>query len=373
VQINPLTREVLVKIVYYGPGLGGKTTSLQCIHRSAPPESRGQIVSLATPVDRTLYFDFLPIRLEPVRRHHVRLQLFTVPGQVYFNATRKLVLTGADGVIFVADSQRQRLDANHESIENLTANLTEQGRRLSEVPHVFQFNKRDLPEAAPPHELDTALNAHGAASFPTCAVRGEGVLDALDELVRVVLADLEGRGVFGEMPRDSMPVELRRADDALEEQIGRASEQIWASTVERALEARTAEAKAKEVAPPSEPRVARVEIPRAPSFAALFGEHREVVRDLERDLAIGRLAEAIERTEQLALRILAETATRSGLEAGSTPSTIALLLGVEGDRWLEFRRLVKRARDKGPLAETEALAAYALAIDLRLRSQRLLS
>jgi hypothetical protein len=173
------------------------------------------------------------------------------------------------------------------------------------------------------------------------------------------------------MPRDSMPVELRRADDAFEEQIGRASEQIWASTVERALEARTAEAKAKET--PSEPRVARVESPRAPSFAALFGEHREVVRDLERDLATGKLAEAIDRTEALALRILAETATRSGLEAGSNPSTVALLLGVEGDRWLAFRRLVKRARDKGPLAETEALGAYALAIDLRLRSQRLLA
>lgn len=370
-QINPLTREVLVKIVYYGPGLGGKTTSLQCIHKSAPPESRGQIVSLATPVDRTLYFDFLPIRLEPVRKHHVRLQLFTVPGQVYFNATRKLVLTGADGVVFVADSQRQRLDANLESMENLAANLSEQGRRLSGVPHVLQLNKRDLPDSAPPEELEGALNAHGAAVFPTCAVQGEGVLDALDELVRIVLADLEGRGVFGEMPRDSMPVELRRADDAFEEQIGRASEQIWASTVERALEARTAETRAKEA--PSEPRVARVESPRTPSFAPLFGEHREVVRDLERDLATGKLAEAIDRTEQLALRILAETATRSGLEAGSNPSTIALLLGVEGDRWLAFRRLVKRARDKGPLAETEALGAYALAIDLRLRAQRLLA
>ena len=141
-QVNPLTREVLVKLVYYGPGLCGKTTSLQKIHAFSPPETRGQIVSLATPVDRTLYFDFLPLRAQSVRGHHLRLQLFTVPGQVYFNATRKLVLTGADGIIFVADSQRDRMDANLESLENLATNLDEHHRSLANVPLVLQYNKR---------------------------------------------------------------------------------------------------------------------------------------------------------------------------------------------------------------------------------------
>lgn len=362
-QVNPLTRELLVKLVYYGPGLGGKTTSLTCIHKSAPAEARGQIVSLATPVDRTLYFDFLPIRLAPVRDHHVRLQLFTVPGQVYFNATRKLVLTGADGVVFVADSQPQRQDANLESMENLIQNLEEQQRSLPEVPHVFQYNKRDLGDILPVDELDRTLNMRGAPSFPTSALEGEGVVDALDELVRLVVSHLESRGAFGAEPTPSKPVELGRADDAFEEQIGRASEQIWANTVQRAFETRDRPSEAPR------PQADRV----APSFAALFGEHREVVRDLERELATGKLTDAIQKCEQVALRILAEAAARSGLEAGRDPSTVALLLGVEGDRWLQFRRLIRRTRDRGPVAETEALGAYALVIDLRLRAQRLLA
>src|SRR3954470_1211730 len=143
--VNPLSREVVFKVVYYGPGLGGKTTSLQHIHATTRAEHRGKMVSLATPVDRTLYFDFLPVRLPSVRGMNVRLQLFTVPGQVYFNATRKLVLTGADGVVFVSDSQSDRADANLESLENLRENLTEQGRDIPRLPIVFQHNKLDLP------------------------------------------------------------------------------------------------------------------------------------------------------------------------------------------------------------------------------------
>src|SRR6188508_2432660 len=138
--VNPLARELVFKVVYYGPGLGGKTTSLQYIHATAKPEHRGKMVSLATPVDRTLYFDFLPIRLPNVRGLNVRLQLFTVPGQVYFNATRKLVLTGADGVVFVADAQTARADANLESLDNLRDNLADQGRNLNDVPLIFQYN-----------------------------------------------------------------------------------------------------------------------------------------------------------------------------------------------------------------------------------------
>src|SRR5512138_2887295 len=152
-SVNPLSRELVFKIVYYGPGLGGKTTTLEHIHATAKPEHRGKLVSLATPVDRTLYFDFLPVRLPTVRGMHVRLQLFTVPGQVYFNATRKLVLTGADGVVFVADSQLVRADANLESLENLRENLVEQGRDLESVPIVLAYNKRDLPDVLGIEEL----------------------------------------------------------------------------------------------------------------------------------------------------------------------------------------------------------------------------
>ncbi|MEM1417167.1 MAG: gliding motility protein, partial [Myxococcota bacterium] len=152
-QVNPLTRELLVKLVYYGPGHAGKTTSLQAIHGAAAPESRGQLVSLATPVDRTLYFDFLPQTPREVRGHHVRLQLFTVPGDVRLNATRKLVLTGADGVLFVADSRRDRREENVEALENLRGNLEDLGRELAETPLVFQWNKRDLDDVLGEDEL----------------------------------------------------------------------------------------------------------------------------------------------------------------------------------------------------------------------------
>src|ERR1700742_2572867 len=146
-SVNPLSRELVFKIVYYGPGLGGKTTTLEYIHATAKPEHRGKLVSLATPVDRTLYFDFLPVRLPPVRGMNIRLQLFTVPGQVYYNATRKLVLTGADGIVFVSDAQGARMDANLETLENLRQNLREHALDLASFPHVFHHNKRDLDGA----------------------------------------------------------------------------------------------------------------------------------------------------------------------------------------------------------------------------------
>src|SRR6185503_7864545 len=192
-SVNPLSRELVFKIVYYGPGLGGKTTTLERIHATAKPEHRGKLVSLATPVDRTLYFDFLPVRLPPVRGMNIRLQLFTVPGQVYFNATRKLVLTGADGVVFVSDSQVARADANLESLENLRENLAEQGRELGKMPLVFQHNKRDLTEVHPVSELDTMLNPFDAPAFATCAKTGSGIYEALDKISERVLSSFEGR------------------------------------------------------------------------------------------------------------------------------------------------------------------------------------
>jgi mutual gliding-motility protein MglA len=191
--VNPLARELVFKIVYYGPGLGGKTTTLQHIHTTAKPEHRGKMVSLATPVDRTLYFDFLPIRVPHVRGMGVRLQLFTVPGQVHYNATRKLVLTGADGVVMVFDSQRAREDANLETLENLKDNLLVHGKGLSEVPHAVQYNKRDLFDVTPVEQLERSLNRYGAPSFSTIATTGDGVYEALEAITRAVLEDFERR------------------------------------------------------------------------------------------------------------------------------------------------------------------------------------
>ena len=190
--VNPLAREVVFKVVYYGPGLGGKTTSLQYIHATARPEHRGKMVSLATPVDRTLYFDFLPIRVPGVRGSSVRLQLFTVPGQVYYNATRKLVLTGADGLVLVFDSQRARSDANLESLENLRLNLEEQGFNLDELPYVVQYNKRDMPEVLTIEELDISLNPTKVPAFEAVAIKGPGVFETLKGLARQVILKQRG-------------------------------------------------------------------------------------------------------------------------------------------------------------------------------------
>jgi mutual gliding-motility protein MglA len=218
--VNPLARELVFKVVYYGPGLGGKTTTLQHIHATAKPEHRGKMVSLATPVDRTLYFDFLPIRVPHVRGMGVRLQLFTVPGQVHYNATRKLVLTGADGIVMVFDSQRAREDANLETLENLKDNLAAHGKSLSMLPHVVQYNKRDLYDVSPVEELERSLNRHSAPSFATVATGGEGVYEALEAITRAVMDDFDRRVPESrhmeraslEVPEGGLVEALRRAE-----------------------------------------------------------------------------------------------------------------------------------------------------------------
>jgi signal recognition particle receptor subunit beta len=220
--VNPLAREISAKIVYYGPGLSGKTTSLQRIHASVRPETRGQLVSLSTEGDRTLFFDFLPLTVEQVRGLTLRLQLYTVPGQVFYDATRKLVLNGADGVVFVADSQPAARDTNAESIANLEANLEELGISLSEFPHVLQYNKRDLPDALPVAALRAALNRHGVPELETVASRGFGVLAALKEVTRLVVKDLHARQATRRAtPR---PLELSGGGSELATQLSAAAE-----------------------------------------------------------------------------------------------------------------------------------------------------
>ena len=179
-----------MKIVFYGPGLSGKTTSLRKIYETVRPAHRGEMMSIATEGDRTLFFDFLPVKVERVNDCTVRLALYTVPGQVFYNATRKLVLQGADGVVFVADSQPEMMDANRESLANLEENLLEQGIRLERFPLVFQWNKRDIPSALPVADLRAALNPRNVPDFETEAIAGRGVLDALKAITRLVIQDL---------------------------------------------------------------------------------------------------------------------------------------------------------------------------------------
>lgn len=190
VLFNYATKELTAKVVYYGPGLCGKTTNLQFIHENLPETVKGKMLSLATKTDRTLFFDFLPIDLGEIRGMKTRVQLYTVPGQVFYNETRRLVLKGADGIVFVADSQETMLGANVESFRNLEENLKAHGMSLAEMPHVIQFNKRDLPKLSGIEELNAALNRYNAPFYESVATTGIGVQDTLKAVVKLVLLHL---------------------------------------------------------------------------------------------------------------------------------------------------------------------------------------
>jgi mutual gliding-motility protein MglA len=189
--VNHTTREINAKIVYYGPGLCGKTTNIHLIYHRIAPTQRGKLISLATETDRTLFFDFLPVELGTIKNYKVRFHLYTVPGQVFYNATRKLVLKGADGVIFVADSQRAMVDANLESLTNLRDNFAEQGVNLAEFPMVIQYNKRDLPDILPVAELNAVLNPRMVPSYEAVAKTGDGVLKTFTAISKLVLQDMQ--------------------------------------------------------------------------------------------------------------------------------------------------------------------------------------
>lgn len=188
--INYATREVNCKIVYYGTGLGGKTTNLEFIHKQVPPHVRGEMVNLATPTERTLYFDFLSLDLGSVQGFKTRFALYTVPGQIEYNASRKLILNGVDGIVFVADSQRSKWDENLNSMQNMAENLAEYGLSLKELPWVLQLNKRDLPDISSADELKQALNPQNIPTFLAVAHQGHGVFDTLKAVSRAVLARL---------------------------------------------------------------------------------------------------------------------------------------------------------------------------------------
>ena len=193
-MINYASREINCKIVYYGPGLCGKTTNLQYVYAKTNPDAKGKMISLATETERTLFFDFLPLSLGEIRGFKTRFHLYTVPGQVFYDASRKLILKGVDGVVFVADSQIERMEANLESVENLRVNLAEQGYDLEKIPYVVQYNKRDLPNIATVEELKRLVNPTNVPDYQAVAPTGVGVFDTLKAVAKLVLTELTKGG-----------------------------------------------------------------------------------------------------------------------------------------------------------------------------------
>lgn len=189
--INYSSREINCKIVYYGPGLCGKTTNLQFVYKKTNPDQKGKLISLATETERTLFFDFLPIALGDIKGFKIRFHLYTVPGQVFYAASRKLILKGVDGVVFVADSQIERMEANIESLEDLKINLNEQGYALEKLPYAIQYNKRDLPNVAPVDEMNKILNTGNIPWFEAVATNGTGVFETLKGVAKQVLLELK--------------------------------------------------------------------------------------------------------------------------------------------------------------------------------------
>ncbi len=383
-SVNALARELVFKVVYYGPGLSGKTTTLQHIHATVRPEHRGKMVSLATPVDRTLYFDFLPIRLPRVRDMSVRLQLFTVPGQVYYNATRKLVLTGADGLVFVADSQTGRTDSNLEAIENLRENLQEHGRSLVDFPHVIQHNKRDLSDILPTEELDRMLNFHKAPSFGTVATRGDGVYEALETITKLVVVAFESNIPPGER---QISAELEAIEGGLSEALRNADPSDMMHEPPSVIASLTVPPAGAASAPSSIPpggdrpdrgteapgevaarALLKTETLSAFTMADLWPDsERDAVREVESAIMGRRYARAIEMCDALVARSLASAAGIFGsAEAPRDAATVPLLLGLDGRQYLAFRALVRRARSGAALDAKNALEALVFAAQARI-------
>jgi mutual gliding-motility protein MglA len=425
-SVNPHTRELVFKLVFYGPGLGGKTTTLQYIHAATKAEHRGKMVSLATPTDRTLYFDFLPIRVPRVRGMAVRLQLFTVPGQVYYAATRKLVLSGADGVVFVADSQNGRTDTNQEALDDLYANLAEHNRTLEEVPHTFHWNKRDLSDLVAIDDLERRFNKLGAPSLGTVATKGEGVFEGLERITRLVLKSYENdpkvRIEASAVPEDGIAQALRD----MEEQASREAPTKISAVVPESGAPPTA---TKSEPRGDSPRPPPAEVkgsgawtrftfpePPGPSPAAAAGtaepaaatttgtstskppsskgegttdsspmragvfsmadmwpeSDRESVRQAEAMMSARDAVNAILACDVLVTRVLASAAGLVGtLDAPRDPAVVALLLGLDGARYLHFRTSVRAARHREPVTMKDAFEGFTFALEAR-RARELL-
>ncbi len=350
--INPLAREISAKVVYYGPGLSGKTTTLKHIYSAVKPQRRGDLVTLATEGDRTIFFDFLPLHVKEVQGMGVRFQLYTVPGQVFYEATRKLVLSGADGVVFVADSQPAAAQSNRESLADLRRNLDEQGVDVETFPIVFQWNKRDLSGVRTPGDLSEDLNWLGAPAFETSATRGDGVLPALKEISKLVIRSLWAR--FPKPP-------VRRADkpltEGIEAEVAKVAREVTQSG--EFMVTSVDDATADELPP------ILLNVPEnALSFASLWeGADAEAVRAVEDRIRRGEHGEAL----RLAVAEMVELLdTLPGTGNLASPMAKAALLGLDGREFLRFCRLA--GLHESGATERDALFALYLLVSARLKA-----
>jgi mutual gliding-motility protein MglA len=415
--INPLARELSAKIVYYGPGLSGKTTSLQYIHSSLKPTHRGELVSLATEGDRTLFFDFLPVHIGKVRDLDVRLQLYTVPGQVFYGATRQLVLEGADGVVFVADSQRSAHERNVESLNDLEENLRKMGTSLEKLPFIIQYNKRDLPDCGTLDEMRALLNTRGVPDFATTASKGVGVVEALKTITRLVTDYLSAQAPKEDGSRrlplrastkvsDSEAPESQGLQEQIKSQLKQMSAESPVPPAPSVPEGETASRYADttsdaEVA--SSPGIAAdspaveiedlavipLETPRPPgdvsfsrsyspsdaktiqapavsplTFAALWDDGREI-REIEHCIATGHFAEAVYRSAGGVSLILDRMLGPHSTEGSGVR---AQLLGLDGHEYLQLRRLA--SHPASTITQFDALFSFYVLIAARIKEAR---
>ncbi len=336
--VNPVAREISAKIVYYGPGLSGKTTTLRHVYASVRPETRGQLISLSTEGDRTLFFDFMPLRIEQVRGLTLRLQLYTVPGQVFYDATRKLVLNGADGVVFVADSQEAARDSNGESMSNLETNLSELGIELAHFPFVIQYNKRDLPSVLPVEELRKELNRLKVPEFETIASRGEGVLPALKEITHLVVKELTARN-------PKRPVRPP----------------VLAGDVPSELASRISQAAEGGPAPRGESDPGEL---LGVSFAPLFPSRALPVQEVEIAIRERTFGAAVRAAAHALMELLAALPVDE-----KTPAARAALLGVDGREFLRLGRLAQKP--DATAGEADALFALYVLVSAMIKADRI--
>jgi mutual gliding-motility protein MglA len=349
--INPLSQEISAKVVYYGPGLSGKTTTLKYIYGAVRPERRGELVSLATEGDRTIFFDFLPLHVERVRGMSVRLQLYTVPGQVFYAGTRKLVLNGADGVVFVADSLPSARQANKESLASLRNNLSESGLDLELFPLVMQYNKRDIEDIMTVREMSAELNYLGCPEFETSATVGDGVILALKEIVKLVVRSL--------WAQNAALRSTRLVSDTAERESGLADRISFVADSRRSSipAADIAERPVQPSAPPPARRV---------SFAALW-EARDPTPVTSVEDAIGKADYSL--AVRLAATGLADVLEATPGPGGAGVAAKAGLLGLDGRDYLRLCKLA--TAPDGVATQREALFALHLLVAGQLKATTL--
>jgi small GTP-binding protein len=346
--VNPLTREISAKVVFYGPGLSGKTTTLKHIYSAVKPQRRGELVTLATEGDRTIFFDFLPLHVKEVRGMGVRFQLYTVPGQVFYEATRRLVLAGADGVVFVADSQIAARQANLESLDDLKRNLASHDVDPESFPVVFQYNKRDLPSLMSAEEMNEELNWLRAPAHETCATRGDGVLPALREVSKLVIRSL-WRRFPKSSPAASRPHSLP-PEDGIQAELARVSAEMGA--------------RGEVVVDDARPDPTAGATPSgALSFASLWeGTDAAAVADVENAIRDGGYDAALRRAVRTMVELLDAL---PGTGEGGSPMAKAALLGLDGREFLRFCRLA--GLHEGTATERDALFALYMLVSARLK------